>query len=105
MVRDVAAAICRLKFHIHLSKHPVRCAQVLRLSVAAEGNYVRMFAEEQNIGNRASFASFDEAPLQFKRFSVGNEAPVEYPANFVRRWRHLEQFMRLVVDCQARARN
>ena len=65
VIGDVAAAVGGMEFDVHLLQHALVRAQIFGLAVAAERDYVRMLAEEQDIGNRAGFAGFDRAMLQF----------------------------------------
>jgi hypothetical protein len=51
-------------------------------SVAAQGDYVWVLAEEQDVWNGASFAGFDELMLECASWGVGQEARVYLPADF-----------------------
>jgi hypothetical protein len=70
MIGDVATAIGRVKFHLHLRQQTIVGAQVFALAVSPERDDVRVFAEEQNVWNCIRFARFDELALQFAGRSV-----------------------------------
>jgi hypothetical protein len=53
-------------------------------SVAAEGDRVRMLAEEQDVWDDAGFAGFDKLMLKRAGWGVRQEACVYVPANFFR---------------------
>jgi hypothetical protein len=57
-------------------------AEMFFFSVAAERDHVRVLAEEQDVGNGASFAGFDELTLERTSWGVGQEACVYLPADF-----------------------
>src|SRR5271168_2205704 len=52
------------------------------ISVAAQGDYVRVLAEQQDVWDRAGFASFNEFLLERARGGVGQEACAYLPADF-----------------------
>src|SRR5271156_5597652 len=52
------------------------------ISVAAEGDYVRVLAEQQDVWDRAGFASLDEFLLERARGGGGQEACVYVPTDF-----------------------
>ena len=52
------------------------------ISVAAQGDYVRVLAEQQDVRDRAGFASFNEFLLERARGGVGQEACVYVPTDF-----------------------
>jgi hypothetical protein len=51
-------------------------------SAAAQGDYVGMFTEEQDVWDGAGFAGFDELMLERAGWCVGQEACVYLPADF-----------------------
>jgi hypothetical protein len=57
-------------------------AEIFAIAVAAQGDYVRMFAEEQDVWNGAGFVGFDELMLQRAGWGVGQDARVYLPADF-----------------------
>jgi hypothetical protein len=63
MIGDIAAAVGRMKFHLHLRKQAIVSAQVFAFAVPPEGDHVRVLAEKQNVGNCIRFARFDEFAL------------------------------------------
>ena len=78
VVGDVATAIAGMEFHVFLREQLVRDAQIVARAVAAEGDDVRMLAEEQHVGNGAGLAGGDELALQFVRRGVGDQAVIDY---------------------------
>src|SRR5271156_4688242 len=52
------------------------------ISVTAEGDYVRVLAEQQDVRDRAGFAGLDELVLRRPRWGVGQEACVYGPTDF-----------------------
>jgi hypothetical protein len=56
--------------------------EIFFFAVAAQGDYVGMLAEEQDVGDRAGFAGCDELTLQRASLGVGQESCVHLPANF-----------------------
>jgi hypothetical protein len=67
---------------IHLREQMIAGAEMLFFSVAAQGDCVRMLAEEQDVWNGAGFAGFDELMLERAGGGVGQEACVYLPADF-----------------------
>jgi hypothetical protein len=67
---------------VHLGEEVVIRAEILAAAIAAESDYVRMFAEEQHVWDRAGFAGFDELTLECAGLGVGQEARVYLPADF-----------------------
>jgi hypothetical protein len=57
--------------------------EIFAVAVAAQGYRVRMLAEEQDVGNGSGFAGFDELMLECARGSVGQQACVHLPADFL----------------------
>jgi hypothetical protein len=57
-------------------------AEMFFFAIAAQGDGVRMLAEQQDVGNGAGFAGFDELILKRAGWSVGQEACVHLPADF-----------------------
>jgi hypothetical protein len=57
-------------------------AEMFFFAVAAQGDGVRMLAEEQEVWDRAGFAGFDELMLERAGWGVGQEACVHLPADF-----------------------
>jgi hypothetical protein len=69
--------------HIHLREQVVVGTKMFFFSVAAQGDGVRMLAEEQDVWNGAGFAGFDELMLERAGWGVGQEACVYLPADFL----------------------
>jgi hypothetical protein len=67
---------------IHLREQAVVGAEMFFFSVAAQGDCVRMLAEEQDVRDDSGFAGFDELTLQRAGWSVGQKACVYLPADF-----------------------
>src|SRR5271170_3047133 len=57
-------------------------AEIFFFSVAAQGDYVRVLAEEQDVWDVAGFAGCDELMLERAGLGVGQEASVHLPADF-----------------------
>src|SRR5271163_2406996 len=57
-------------------------AEIFFFSVAAQGDHVRVLAEEQDVWDVAGFAGFDELILERAGLGVGQEACVHLPADF-----------------------
>ena len=57
-------------------------AEMFFFSVAAQGDRVRMLAEEQDVWDDAGFAGFNELILKRAGWGVRQEASVYLPANF-----------------------
>src|SRR5271163_960354 len=57
-------------------------AEIFFFSVAAQGDHVRVLAEEQDVWDGAGFAGFDELILERAGCGVGQEACVHLPASF-----------------------
>ena len=53
------------------------------LSVSPQGDDVGVFAEKQDVGNRSRLVSFDKLTLQFTGGTVGYQAQVNDPADFI----------------------
>jgi hypothetical protein len=83
VIGDVAAAIGRLDIDVPSGEEAIGNAQMLALAVASEGDHVRMFAEEQKVGNAIRFARFDECTLEFESGDVGHESQIENPTSFL----------------------
>ena len=82
VVGDVAAAVGFVEGDVHLGQQAVAGAEMFFFSVAAQGDDVGVLAEEQDVGDGASFAGFDELILERAGWGVGQEACVYLPADF-----------------------
>jgi hypothetical protein len=85
MIRDVAAAIGVMEGDASPAEHVVAGQQVFEMPVPAHGDDVRMFHDEQLIGNYARFSLGLEVFLNSQRFSVSDAAQVP---QFARAARH-----------------
>ena len=52
-------------------------------AVAAKGDHVRVFAEEQHVGDFVRFPRFYQRALQVARGCVRDEPQVHYPGDFL----------------------
>ena len=83
VIGDVAAAVAGMKFDVLLREQSVGDAQIVAGAVAAERDDMGVLAEEQHVGDGASFAGSDELPLQFVRRGVGDQPQIHHPAGFL----------------------
>jgi hypothetical protein len=72
MIRDIAAAVGRMKFNIHLLQQAAGNSQMFALSVATQRNNVRMLAKEQHVRDRMGLSRLHQPPLQITRGRVGH---------------------------------
>jgi hypothetical protein len=82
VVGDVAAAVGFLERDVHLGQEAVARAEIFFFAVAAQGDYVGVLAEDQDVWDRAGFAAFDELMLQCAGLGVGQDAHIHLPADF-----------------------
>ena len=82
VIGDVATAVGFVEGDIHLREQVIAGAEIFFFSVAAQRDYVRVLAEEQDVGNGAGLAGFDELLLERACWGVGQHACVYLPADF-----------------------
>src|SRR5208282_3636986 len=80
MIRDIAAPVRRLKFHIHLREKAITRAQMFHFAIAAERDYVWVLAKKQHVRHGAALPRIHQSVLQFERSCVANEPRVDNPA-------------------------
>jgi hypothetical protein len=76
VVGDIAAAVGFAELDIFLTEDILGGYKIFLAGVAAEGEDVRMFAEEEDVVDGAGFAGGDDAPLEGVGVGPGEEAEI-----------------------------
>jgi hypothetical protein len=76
VIGDVAASVCFAELDIFLSEDIFGGEEIFLAGVAAEGEDVRMFAEEEDVVDGAGFAGGDDALLEGVGSGPGEESEV-----------------------------
>src|SRR5271166_4938164 len=76
VISNIAAAISWIKVDAGAAERRVTREQVLRVAIAALGNHMRVFDEQELIGYQAVLALFDEIALDRKCIGVPDAAQI-----------------------------